>query len=64
MAKSRDYRALTIQALWMRHEIYHDGPMGRDEFDRTYLGNLGPYERKVALAEDIPLDEEPKGQDE
>jgi cell division protein FtsB len=54
--KEAIYRALTVQALRMRHEIYHGGHMGRDEFDRTYLNGLGRYERRIARIDGIPLD--------
>lgn len=56
MSRHTHYRALTIQALWIRHECFKH-PMGADEFTRVYLNNLGPYERKVARQEGIPLDE-------
>lgn len=59
MKGNRHYRALTIQALWMRREIYHGFQMGRDEFDRVYLNGIGDYERRVARQEGVPLDGEP-----
>ena len=50
------YRALTVQALQMRREIFFGGGMDREAFDNIYLGGLGKYERKIAKEEGIELD--------
>ena len=50
------YEAITIQALYMRKEIYFGSGMDKDLFDSTYLDNLGEYERELAKREGIELD--------
>ena len=52
------YEAITIQALHMRHEVFGPGggaQMNRDDFDQTYLGGIGDYERQLAKREEIEI---------
>lgn len=46
---------LTIAFLHLRREIFFGGGISRDDFDRSYLGGLGEYERKIARRERIKI---------
>ena len=48
-----EYRALTIQLLQLRNEIFAGDPMDKDTFTDTYLNGLGKYELKIAKEQDI-----------
>lgn len=49
------YEALTIQALRMRNEVFALAGMDQEEFTRTYLGDMGAYERRLAKREGISI---------
>lgn len=49
------HRALTIQALNMRNEIYGFAVMDVSEFETTYLGGIGLYEKRIAAEEGISI---------
>ena len=51
--KDETYEAITIFVLHMRNGLYTGGGMNRDEFDVSFLGGLGEYERKLAKREEI-----------
>lgn len=55
LLKSEVYRALTVQALRMRREVWWLGGMDQKHFTQTYLNNLGAYERRIAKEEGIEL---------
>ena len=57
MTRDKIHEALTIQALYMRKEIYEGGGMDKDCFDNTYLDGLGDYEKQLAKKEGIDLDD-------
>lgn len=57
-SKSKEYEALTIQALHQLNEIYDGNDnafMDRDQFIDTYLDGLGDYEKKIAKEQGIEI---------
>lgn len=53
--KAKVYEALTIQLLRLRNEVFRWAGIDQSTFDREYLNNLGPYERKLAKREGISV---------
>ena len=51
--KDEIYEALTIQALYMRNEIFFGAGMDQDTFENTYLNGMGEYEIELAKREGI-----------
>lgn len=52
------YRALTVQALQMRNEIFSGDGMCRETFTDIYLNGIGKYEKKIAKEEGIEISNE------
>lgn len=56
--KSKEYEALTVQALHQLNEIYDGNDrafMDRDQFIDTYLDGIGEYEKKIAKKHGIEI---------
>ena len=56
MKRDKQYEAITVCALRLRHDLYFGGGMDRDAFDDNYLDGIGDYERDLAKKEDIIID--------
>ena len=50
-----EYRALTVQLLHLRNEIFSGDPMDKETFTNEYLNGLGDYERQIAKEEGIDI---------
>jgi|GEM_PF-6008482 len=55
--KDEIYEELTIQALYMRREIFFGGEISIDTFDNNYLNGIGKFERELAKREGIEIEE-------